>query len=82
MTDASSPKRHLAIWFPYLAADRLRQQEPDRCVSASAPPDAGLAFVAKQKNALRLAAVDAAAGAMGSAPTLQLPATLAAATQP
>jgi protein ImuB len=72
VTDASSPKRHLAIWFPYLAADRLRQQEPDRCVSASAPPDAGLAFVAKQKNALRLAAVDAAAQALGLAPGMAL----------
>jgi protein ImuB len=73
VTDASLPKRRqLALWFPFLPADRLRQQEPDRCVSASAPPDAALVFVAKQKNALRLAAVDAAGQALGLAPGMAL----------
>ncbi len=70
MTDASSWRRTLAIWFPYLPADRLRQQEPDRIAQrpkrqSSALPDAALVLVAKQKNALRLAAVDAAAQRLG-----------------
>jgi protein ImuB len=65
-------RRHLALWFPHLSADRLRQQELGQCASASAPPDAALAFVAKQKNALRLAAVDALAQGQGLAPGMTL----------
>jgi protein ImuB len=74
VTDASSSKRrrHLALWFPHLSADRLRQQEPDRRASTSAPPDAPVVFVAKQKNALRLAAVDALALTLGLAPGMTL----------
>ncbi len=73
MTDLSSAKRRqLALWFPYLSADRLRQQEPDRCCSPDALPDAPLVFTAKQKNALRLAAVDALGLEMGLAPGMTL----------
>ncbi|MGC1469212.1 MAG: DNA polymerase Y family protein, partial [Sphingorhabdus sp.] len=71
----------MALWFPYLPADRLRQQEPNRIAQrpkrqSSAPPDAApespVVFVAKQKNALRLAAVDAAAQRQGLAPGMAL----------
>ena len=61
MTDLpSANRRYLALWFPYLPADRLRLQ-PD-CAS---PPETPLAFIGKVKGALRLAAVDQAAHALG-----------------
>jgi protein ImuB len=82
VTDASLQKRrHLALWFPHLSADRLRQQEPDRFAQrpkgqSSAQPDAApkppVAFVAKHKNALRLAAVDALGAGLGLAPGMTL----------
>ncbi len=73
MTDASSSKRrHLALWFPHLSADRLRQQEWNQFASTSAPPKAPVVFVAKQKNALRLAAVDALALTLGLIPGMAL----------
>jgi protein ImuB len=74
VTNASSLKRrrHLALWFPHLSADRLRQQEQGQYASASAQPDAPLAFVAKAKNALRLAAVDALGEGQGLAPGMTL----------
>lgn len=70
MTDENLGKRrYLALWFPFLSAERLRNQEPDRC---DTPPDAPLVFIARVKSALRLVAVDARAGHFGLAPGLTL----------
>jgi protein ImuB len=71
--DASSSKqRHLALWFPHLSADRLRQQESNQFASTSVPPETPVAFVARQKNALRLVAVDALALTLGLIPGMAL----------
>jgi protein ImuB len=59
-------RRFLALWFPFLSADRLRIQEPDRYArSPDARPETPLVFVAKAKNALRIVAVDAYAQEQG-----------------
>ena len=72
MTSANSLKRrYLAIWLPFLSADRLRAQDPD-CQTARSPPDAPLAFAIRVKGALRLAAVDAQARRHGIVPGLTL----------
>ncbi|MBB6122582.1 DNA polymerase Y family protein [Sphingobium subterraneum] len=55
----SAKRRILALWFPFLPADRLRKEEPDT------RPDAPLALVEKVRGALRLGAVDARALALG-----------------
>jgi protein ImuB len=59
--------RYLAIWFPFLPADRLRRQPPPEFVEARP-----FAFVEKVKGALRLAAVDQEARALGLSPSLAL----------
>lgn len=70
MTDASSVKRrYLALWFPFLPADRLRLEQTEQ---PDTPHDAALALVAKVKGALRLRAVNAHAEALGIAPGLTL----------
>jgi protein ImuB len=61
----SGNRRYLAIWFPFLPADRLRRRSLPEL--AEARP---FAFVEKVKGALRLAAVD------GQAQTLGLPSGL------
>jgi protein ImuB len=63
-------RRYLALWFPYLPADRLRIQEARH--AADAPPDAPLAFVSKLRGALTLHAVDATARRLGIVPGLTL----------
>jgi protein ImuB len=55
-------RRYLALWFPFLSADRLRLQEPDRCAER---PEAPFVFTAKIKGALKLCAVDARAQGLG-----------------
>ena len=66
VTDAcSGNRRYLAIWFPFLSADRLRRQSPPE-------PGQPFAFVEKVKGALRLAAVDKQAKALGLTPGLAL----------
>lgn len=76
MTNTNSTKRrYLAIWLPFLSADRLRLQDPDRRTTGSLPdptPEAPLAFVAKVKGTLRLCAVDARAQRQGIVPGLTL----------
>ncbi|MDP9424077.1 MAG: DNA polymerase Y family protein [Pseudomonadota bacterium] len=68
MTDLASPtRRYLALWFPYLPADRLRRS-PD-CGLA---PEVPLAFTEKVKGALRLIAVDQAARSLGLEPGMAL----------
>jgi protein ImuB len=62
-------RRYLALWFPFLSADRLHIQNPDR---HAAPPDAPLAFVAKIRGALRLSAVNGRARRLDMAPGMTL----------
>ena len=67
MTNLSSPKRrYLALWFPYLPADRLRR------TTCGLAPEAPIAFVEKVKAALRLVAIDPAAHALGIEPGMTL----------
>jgi len=65
---ASANRRYLALWFPYLPADRLR-----RSLGFGLAPETPLAFTEKVKSALRLTAVDQAARSLG----LELGTTLA-----
>ena len=66
MTDAcSGNRRYLAIWFPFLSADRLRRQSPPE-------PGQPFVFTEKVKGALRLTAVDRQAQALGLPPGLTL----------
>jgi protein ImuB len=62
---ASGKRRYLALFFPWLPAERF-------CRMAPQPPDAPLAFAEKQRGALRLAAVDPRAHALGLAPGMPL----------
>ncbi|MFT3978585.1 MAG: DNA polymerase Y family protein, partial [Sphingomonas bacterium] len=68
MSDADSgSRRYLALWFPFLCAERLRNR------SAAAPDArAPFALVEKVRGALRLAAVDAVAARLGLEPGLAL----------
>ena len=67
MTDyVSANRRYLALWFPFLPADRLKARASD------ARPDAPFAFVEKQRGAMRLVAVDESAAALGITPGLML----------
>ncbi|HZG32739.1 MAG TPA: DNA polymerase Y family protein [Sphingopyxis sp.] len=66
MTDKSSgTRRYLALFFPWLPAERWLR-------SAPRPPDAPLVFAEKARGALRLASVDPAAQAAGLAPGMPL----------
>jgi protein ImuB len=56
----SGSRRYLALFFPYLPAERLVRTAPQ-------PPDAPLVFVEKIRGALRIAHIDAAAQAAGLA---------------
>ena len=50
----SGKRRYLALFFPFLPAERWLRTAPR-------PPDAPLIFAEKQRGAMRLASVDAAA---------------------
>lgn len=71
MTNANSVKRrYLAIWFPFLPADRLRIERAEHRgrttdTQPDIAPDAPLVLVATVRGALRLGAVDAHAQALG-----------------
>jgi protein ImuB len=67
----STPRRFLALWFPWLSTDRLRLSASSAANVADGAP-APLALVEKQRGAMRLVAVDAAATALGLAPGLSL----------
>jgi len=61
VTDAcSGNRRYLAIWFPFLPADRLRRSPPPEFAEAQ-----HFALVEKIKGAMRLAAVDPGAARLG-----------------
>jgi protein ImuB len=74
----SGMRRYLALWFPFLPADRLRRQEPNRFARSPdtppdpAAPDAPFVFIAKIKGAQKIVAVDARAQALGLCPGLTL----------
>ena len=73
MTDvvSGSPRRrYLALWFPFLAAERLRRLGlPTR---SGGPDERPLVLVETVRGALRLVAVDPAALALGLAPGITL----------
>nr|WP_295666211.1 DNA polymerase Y family protein [Sphingomonas sp.] len=56
-------RRFLALWFPFLPADRLARR---------GAPDRPYAFVEKQRGAMRLVAVDRTAHALGIEPGMTL----------
>ncbi|MBN8940734.1 MAG: DNA polymerase Y family protein [Rhizobiales bacterium] len=62
-----SQRRYLAVWLPFLPADRWRRFNP-----SVAPDDLPLVFTDKVRGALRLAAVDRRAQALGLAAGLTL----------
>jgi len=62
----SANRRYLALWFPYLPADRLRR------IGCGLAPETPLAFTEKVKSALRLTAVDQAARSLGLEPGMTL----------
>jgi len=61
--------RYLALFFPWLPAERLRLS---RSHLSAAQDDCPRAFVEKQRGALRLTAVDEAAAALGLSPGLSM----------
>ena len=63
---SSSTRRYLALWFPFLPADRLRR------ASGGLAPEIPLVFTEKVKGALRLVAVDQAARSQGLEPGMAL----------
>jgi len=69
---SSAKRRYLALCFPLLPADRLARSIRMGSTKAGFPPDAPFALVEKQKGAMRLAAVNRAALALGLAPGLSL----------
>ena len=72
VTDACSGNRRcLAIWFPFLPADRLRRNPP-KSSGLALEAETPFAFVEKVKGALRLTAVDRQAQAFGLVPGLAL----------
>ena len=54
MSKSSGGRRYLALFFPWLPAERLARTAPR-------PPDAPLVFADRQRGALRIASVDPAA---------------------
>ncbi|WBO23258.1 Y-family DNA polymerase [Sphingomonas abietis] len=65
MSEADSTnRRYLALWFPLLPADRRRR--------LCGPDDAPVAFIEKQRGAMRIVALDARALKLGLAPGLTL----------
>ncbi|AQR61162.1 nucleotidyltransferase [Brevundimonas sp. LM2] len=62
-----SPRRYLAVWFPFLSSDRLRREDARQAFAApaDAEPVAPVVLVEKIRGALRLAALNPAAGRLG-----------------
>lgn len=63
---ASTRRRYLALWFPYLTTDRLHCQHLNP--NFAKPNDQPLAVVAKERGALRITAVDQRAARLGLIP--------------
>nr|WP_246524629.1 DNA polymerase Y family protein [Sphingobium phenoxybenzoativorans] len=70
--DASSNRRFLALWFPFLPLDRLRIAEPARWSPPAEQGGLPTATVEKVRGAMRLSAVDADALALGISPGMTL----------
>ena len=66
-SDPAAPRRFLALWFPFLPSDRLWLAQ-----GHGLSPEAPLAFVEKQKGAMRLVSLNRAAVEAGLAPGLGL----------
>ncbi len=62
-------RRYLALWFPFLPAERWRIAQVHPC---DAPADRPLVLIERSGNAQRLAAVDRAARTLGLTPGLTL----------
>jgi protein ImuB len=65
---SAKPRRYLALWLPFLPADRIGR----RIVPSPSQDEAPFVFTEPVKGALRLAAVDRRAQALGLAPGLTL----------
>jgi protein ImuB len=66
---SSNPsRRYLAVWFPFLSADRLRREQR----RSPAQDEAPLCFIEKDKNALRITATNKAAVSLGLMPGMTL----------
>lgn len=65
----ASERRYLALWMPFLPADRWRMTQTS---GATAPADPAFAFIVKQRGAMRIAALSPAALALGLAPGMAL----------
>lgn len=65
----ASKRRYLALWMPFLSADRWRTTQ--HC-GATAPPDPPLAFIEKQRGGIRIVALSPAALELGFAPGMAL----------
>lgn len=65
----SSGRRYLALWMPFLPADRWRMTQEH---GSTEPADPALAFIAKQRGAMRIVALSPAALALGLAPGMAL----------
>ncbi|MGF7148386.1 protein ImuB [Sphingomonas zeicaulis] len=63
------PRRCLALWFPFLSADRLSLCRPEQRAGTLGLP---FAFVEKVKGGLRLAALDTQALSLGLGPGMTL----------
>ena len=66
--NSRNDRRYLAVWFPLLPTDRLRREE--RGSDATAEP--ATVLVEKVKGALRLAAANGSALALGLSPGMTL----------
>lgn len=68
-----SPRRYLALWFPWLPSDRLKREARASDASPETRPDpTPVVLVEKVCGALRLAAIDPAAARAGLTPGLTL----------
>jgi protein ImuB len=64
---SASPRRYLAVWFPFLSSDRLRREETrQNCVEPGEPSSQdAVVLVEKVRGALRLAALNPQACSLG-----------------
>lgn len=66
---SANARRYLAVWFPFLPADRIRRERRQK---KDAPADLPLVIVDKAKSAMRIFAVDQSAAALRLAPGMTL----------
>jgi protein ImuB len=61
----TTPRRYLALWFPFLPAERLARLRPE---AGAAPDETPVALVERARGTRRVFAVDRRAAALGAAP--------------